>query len=64
MAQDSLAAYQKAYELRRDLEAFRGVVKALLKLGKVDQALLKAKEGLTLMPKVSRATRHCHITDA
>ena len=51
----SINDYLKAYSIRRDYNAYKGLVTAYLKKPKVSEALRKAKEALSLMPKDARA---------
>mmetsp|Transcript_13774 Transcript_13774/g.24481 ORF Transcript_13774/g.24481 Transcript_13774/m.24481 type:complete len:584 (+) Transcript_13774:409-2160(+) len=51
----SVSAYYKAYSIRRDFSAYKGLVNAYLAIPKVSEALRTAKEALQLMPKDARA---------
>mmetsp|Transcript_16300 Transcript_16300/g.31623 ORF Transcript_16300/g.31623 Transcript_16300/m.31623 type:complete len:578 (+) Transcript_16300:558-2291(+) len=51
----SVSAYYKAYSIRRDFAAYRGLVNAYLAIPRVSDALRTAKEALQLMPKDPRA---------
>ncbi len=51
----SVTAFYKAYSIRRDFAAYKGLVNAYLEIPKVSEALRTAKEALQLMPKDARA---------
>lgn len=55
LAEKAITAFRVAYQLRREILVFQGLVEAYLSIGKVKEALTIAKEALQLMKNDPKA---------